>query len=119
MFSQSTRLQIRESILISLIKNSIGSLNSDGCLLQRLPKDILWIICQFIPSHERQKHEKVLVNTIYSFVVMCYRERNVPNIASLQQNGHSSLLIHLEYIFILCHAKIVSTIFCNKCTLIT
>src|SRR5690348_14619870 len=81
MFSQSTRLQIRESILLSLIKSP-----TDGCQLQILPRDILWILCQFIASHEGEECEEVFLNTIY-YLLMCYSKRTVPNITRIQHNA--------------------------------
>src|SRR5690242_13327662 len=87
MFSQSTRLQIRESVLLSLINSSTDGVNSHECQLRKLPRDILWILCQFVASHEEQKQDddEVFIINIHNKLIN-HSGRHAPNIKEYEAN---------------------------------
>ena len=58
MFKESSQREIKEVVLLSMKRN--------GCLLTLLPLDIIWILCQFIPSSQLKEDEEMKVIYFYA-----------------------------------------------------
>ena len=74
MFKESSQREMKEVILLSMMKRN-------GCLLTLLPLDLIWIICQFIPSSSEvrenvQVPEQMKVTLIFLFNFDLLKEQN-------------------------------------------